>query len=224
LESMGTAQNRKIYARHGASENMFGVSFANLKTLKKKIKQDHSLAVQLWQSANVDAMSLATMIADPQAMDETRAEAWLKGLDYYLLVDLLVGSIVSKTSFAKKKMEEWTHSEDEWISQGGWHLLSHMAMNDDTLTDDYLSSYIHQIEEQIHSAKNRTRHSMNGALISIGIRSEELEKKAIAAAKRIGKVVVDHGETSCKTPDAIAYIKKTKAHRKKKAAGHAHTV
>jgi len=38
-----------------------------------------------------------------------------------------------------------------------------------------------------------------------------LKKEAIAAAGRIGKVEVDHGKTSCKTPDAAAYIKKASA-------------
>jgi hypothetical protein len=32
LEEMGTTQNRKIYARHGVSKTMLGVSFANLNT------------------------------------------------------------------------------------------------------------------------------------------------------------------------------------------------
>ena len=27
LEKLGTAQNRKIYKRHGASDNLYGVSF-----------------------------------------------------------------------------------------------------------------------------------------------------------------------------------------------------
>ena len=45
-----------------------------------------------------------------------------------------------------------------------------------------------------------------------------LTKRALAAATRIGVVDVDHGETSCMTPDARTYIKKTLAHRKKKAA------
>jgi hypothetical protein len=49
---------------------------------------------------------------------------------------------------------------------------------------------------------------MNGALIGIGIAKPALRNKAIAAAKRIGKVEVDHGETNCKTPDAVTYIEK----------------
>jgi hypothetical protein len=66
--------------------------------------------------------------------------------------------------------------------------------------------------------KNRVRDAMNSAVIAIGIRNPKLEKKALAAAKRIGQVEVDHGETSCKTPDATAYIHKTLERRRKKRA------
>lgn len=58
--------------------------------------------------------------------------------------------------------------------------------------------------------------AMNSALIAIGCRNAKLEKLAVAAAKRIGPVEVDHGDTSCKTPDAVAYIAKTWAHRAKR--------
>ena len=58
--------------------------------------------------------------------------------------------------------------------------------------------------------------AMNGALIGIGLRSAGREKKAVAVARRIGVVEVDHGETGCKTPDAAGYIAKTKAHRAKR--------
>jgi hypothetical protein len=134
------------------------------------------------------------------------------------MVDLFVGGIVTKTSFVKKKMEKWIESDGEYIGQAGWQLLSHMAQTDNDIPDEFFEPYIERIEATIHSAKNRTRHSMNGALIGIGMHSDALEIKAIAAAKRIGKVVVDHGDTSCKTPDAIPYIKKARAHKKAKDA------
>ena len=37
--------------------------FANLGKLKKRIKIDHNLALELWNSGNVDSMTLATMVA-----------------------------------------------------------------------------------------------------------------------------------------------------------------
>ena len=57
---------------------------------------------------------------------------------------------------------------------------------------------------------------MNSALIAIGIRNSALESKALSAAKKIGKVDVDHGETSCKTPDAAKYIRKTVERKKQR--------
>ena len=64
----------------------------------------------------------------------------------------------------------------------------------------------------IHAAPNAEREGMNLAVIAIGCRSPGLRKAAIAAAKRIGKVEVDHGDTACKTPDAAEYIEKSWAH------------
>ncbi len=69
------------------------------------------------------------------------------------------------------------------------------------------------------TAQNRkifARHGMTGKVY--GVSYAKLEKKAIAAANRIGKVEVDHGETGCKTPDAVTYIPKAAAHARKKAA------
>lgn len=54
--------------------------------------------------------------------------------------------------------------------------------------------------------------------IVIGLRNDKLEKKAMEIAKKIGKVIVDHGDTNCKTPDAVEYIARTKAYRNKKKA------
>jgi hypothetical protein len=57
---------------------------------------------------------------------------------------------------------------------------------------------------------------MNSALIAIGIRNPKLQKLALAVAKEIGEVEVDHGDTSCKTPDAAEYILKAVNRKAKK--------
>ena len=104
------------------------------------------------------------------------------------------------------------------MSSAGWNLVTNLAQNSETLDDAFFEEKLAQIEAIIHSAPNRTRYAMNNTLICIGCRNKNLEKKAIAAAKRIGPVEVDHGETGCKTPDAVSYIKKTLAHQAKKKA------
>lgn len=217
LKSLGTAQNVKIYKRHGVSGKQFGVSFANLKSLVKQIKKDHALALKLWSTANHDARMLATMIADPEAFDLKALEAWVKDLDNYVISDSFSG-MVARTPHAQKLMTRWTKSNQEWIGRAGWQLLAHMSMNDGQLTTGLLEDYLKVIEAGIHKRKNKTRDAMNSALIAIGIRNKTLEKKAVATARRIGKVEVDHGETSCKTPDAVEYIRKTLERKKARQA------
>ena len=39
LKHFGTEQNRKVYRRHWVGDNQYGVSFANLKAIRKKIKR-----------------------------------------------------------------------------------------------------------------------------------------------------------------------------------------
>ncbi|TCJ82125.1 UNVERIFIED_ORG: 3-methyladenine DNA glycosylase AlkD [Bacillus cereus] len=215
LEEYGTEQNRKIFKNHGAKEPLFGVSFANLKLLKKKIKKDHDLAILLWETKNMDAMTLATMILDPKKVTTAQLNKWVQEVDYYCLMDVLMTAICT-SPIAIERMEEWTKSDDEWIGRAGWSLLANIAIKNKTLHDDFFLPYLEEIKTYIHNEKNRKREAMNRALIAVGVRNESLERQAIETARVIGKVEVDHGETSCKTPDAEAYIKKTKERAEKK--------
>ena len=214
LEKLGTAQNRKVYARHGVGEQMFGVSYANQGKLQKKLKTDHALALQLWDSGIHDARVLATMIADPAALTSRVLDEWSKALDNYVLTDAF-SKMAGQSQYAEQKMRKWIKSKDEWIGTAGWTLVSLLAMRDDKSNNGFLEELVPMIEAKIHQSKNRVRYAMNNALIAIGMRSAKLEKLAIAAAKRIGTVEVDHGETNCKTPEAVAYIKRARARQKR---------
>jgi 3-methyladenine DNA glycosylase AlkD len=217
LRAMGTAQNRKVYRRHGVGRRMFGVSYANLGKLSKAIKVDQELAVRLWDSGNHDACVLATMVADPSRMTSRQLDAWARELDSYVLADAFAG-LVARSGMARRKFEQWRDRKGEFVGQVAWGLLSRLAQSDADLPDHYFEEQLATIEGEVHDRKNRVRYSMNMALIAIGMRGPGLEKKAIAAAKRIGPVEVNHGETGCKTPDPIPYIARAKARRKQKAA------
>ncbi len=215
LEQLGTEQNRKIYKRHGAGENIFGVSFANQYALQKKIKCDQALSDKLWATGNADARILSLLIAAPAQFDLKKLHQRLSGLNYYTLVDMLVSNVAAKAPCAREALKAWMASDDEWIGSAGYGLLSVLLVEGAPFGDEELLGILAFIEANIHKAKNRTRHAMNMALISIGGRNEALKEKAIAAAKRIGKVVVDHGETNCKTPEAVGYIDKMWAHKER---------
>jgi 3-methyladenine DNA glycosylase AlkD len=213
LKAAGSEQTRKTFARHCVNREMFGVKYSDLEKVRKKIKIDHALAEQLWKTGNHDAIILAAMIADPAKASLRFLNAWIKDVDNSLIADALA-KFVGKTSFAVECFEEWRKSKNDSISSTGWMVLRSLV-SDNKTPDGYFEKLLPEIEKGIHSAKNETKATMNGALIAIGGRNANLEKPALAAAARIGKVEVDHGDTACETPDATAYIKKIAARRKK---------
>ncbi len=218
LKAAGTAQNRKVYARHGVQGAMFGVSYAVLGKLAKKIKRDQALAERLWASGNHDARMLAAMVADPEKIRSSTLDAWLRDLDCYPLADAF-GGLVAKTRFVDSKRRVWSRARAEFAGQVGWSLVTSQALKGEGVPNSVFESYLETIEARIGRAKNRVRYSMNNALIAIGMRNAKLEKKALAAARRIGPVEVDHGETGCKTPNAIEYIPRAVARKRQRKSG-----
>ncbi len=216
LQALGTEQTRKTYRRHGATGEVFGVLFSELRKLQKRCGTDQQLADALWAAGIHDTRVLATLIAEPAAMTDAKLEEWVEQVDSYPLVDA-VAELAAKTSTAVQRMKAWIASGREWVTAAGWQVVSILASRGNgDLDDNAYRDYLEQIERTIHSSPNRVRHSMNGALIAIGLRNQELQADALAAAERIGRVVVDHGQTNCKTPDAISYIRRAVLRRSDK--------
>jgi len=223
LAEAGTAQNRKVYARHGIREPMYGCSFAHLKSVAKRIKHDQKLAEQLWDTGNHDCRCLAIMVADPQAIKKSTLAKWGRGVDNGCLSGML-GDLAANTDHAFHFAGAWCESSHEFTSAAGWSAVAVLAMTDDDHGElnELLATCLEAIEQGIHAAPNHTKQAMNGALIAIGGRNAKLKKLALSAAKRIGKVEVDHGETNCKTPDAAGYIAKMWARKDGSKRSSAH--
>jgi hypothetical protein len=160
------------------------------------------------------------MIADPVEIDSREADDWAKDSQHHAhLLGGFLADLVARSECADEKMRAWTKAKDEFTRAAGYYLLASRVKNgDETLSDKACARFLSTIEREIHGSPNRARYSMNTALIAIGTYRPALTAEALKAAKRIGKVEVDHGNTECKTPDAVPYIKKAVA-RKKAAKG-----
>ncbi len=208
LKRLGKPQTAAIYKRHGSGDNVFGVLTSEIAKLQKKINVDHALAQDLWETGNVEARVLALQIADPQQltqadMDGLLADGPVRFLGCYL------SALLSRSPTAEKTMRAWMKSRDEFVREMGYGILSCRLKDDPGLVSDAdAEKVLKTIEKEIHRSPNWARYAMNVALISVGIYKPDLRKEAIEAAQRIGKVEVDHGETNCKTPDAVSYIEK----------------
>lgn len=207
LEKGGSEPTRTTYARHGATGAMFGVRFGDLFGLMKTIGVDHALARELWATGNVDARNLAMKIADPAEITPAELDRWTVENPMPMCA-LYIATLAVESGHGRSRLKEWLGASDERLRAMGWTLLARLADLDAEFPDDELVRRLGEIETSIHSAPNRVRAEMNRALISIGGRSPALRKAAGAAAKRIGRVTVDHGDTACKTADAVETIEK----------------
>ncbi|GJM14840.1 MAG: hypothetical protein DHS20C13_01670 [Thermodesulfobacteriota bacterium] len=210
LEGCGNEQTKKIYLRHGAHEPLYGVKIADLKKLVKRIKTNHTLALELYDTGNSDAMYLAGLIADADIVSRDDLRKWAKAAYWYMLSEYTVAGLAADSPHGWKLGIEWINSDQEMMESAGWSTLSNWISitPDEMLHKDAISEFMQLVTEYIGQSKNRVRYTMNGFIIAVGSYFKPLSSEAIEIAHQIGKVEVDMGGTACKVPLAEEYIKK----------------
>ena len=210
LEKLGSAQTKKTLMRHGAPEPIFGVKVGDLKPIQKRIKKNYELALELFATGNSDAQYLAGLIADESRMTKSDLNKWAREAKWYMISDFAVAWVASESPHALDLGMKWIDSKKERIASAGWCTLSsYCSVTPDEAIDlKVFKALLKRVVEEIHDEKNEVRHVMNGFVIALGSFVEPLHEDALKAAKKIGSVAVDHGETACKTPMASEYLAK----------------
>jgi 3-methyladenine DNA glycosylase AlkD len=213
LKKKGDAQTRKTYARHGAPPDMLGVKIGDLKVIAKKIKGNQALACELYETGNPDAMYLAGMVADGSKMPKKQLEGWANGATWHMLSEYTVPGVASESEHARELALKWIRSKKESIASGGWCTYAGLVATrpDEELDLAEIQGLLDQIVKEIHTAPNHVRYTMNSFVIAVAAYVKPLLKRAKEAAKAIGTVAVDMGDTSCKVPQGLAYIEKIEA-------------
>ena len=213
LKKKGDAQTRKTFARHGAPAGTLGVKIGELKTIAKKIKGNQVLACQLYETGVADAMYLAGIVADGSQMSKKQLDDWAKGATWHMLSEYTVPGVAAESPYAHELAMKWINAKKESIAAGGWCTYAGIVATkpDDELDLSEIEDLLKQVAGHIHKAPNQVRSTMNAFVIAVGSYVKPLLKQAKAAAKTIGAVSVDMGDTACKVPLASAYIEKVES-------------
>ncbi|MDX2362839.1 MAG: DNA alkylation repair protein [Crocinitomicaceae bacterium] len=208
LESKGSEQTRKIYTKHGAPDNFFGVKVADVKPIFKKEKNNHELALELYATGNSDAQYLAGLIADAKKFSKEDLTKWANEAGWYMISEYAVAWNVAENPMCMEICKEWIDSDDIKLQESGWASLSaHLIVTpNEDLDKPYLESLVGRVEKEIHSAANRVKYCMNGFIIALGGAFADLTESCKEAGDRIGRVEVFMGETSCKVPVIRPYL------------------
>lgn len=213
LKKLADPQTKKTMLRHGAVEPIWGVKIGEMKKIQKKTKTNHALALELFDTGIYDAAYFAGMIADEKAVTKKELQHWVETAPSQRISAWIVTGLAAESPHGLEMAFKWIESPTEFIASVGWGTLAGIAghLPDDQLPLDKFRKLIARVEKEIQKAPNEIRYKMNSFLIAVGGGIPSLSDEALAAAKRIGKVECDMGDTACKVPEAPAYIEKIKS-------------
>lgn len=184
LKSLGDAARRAHNTRAGAPDNQFGVKLGDLRTLAKEIKTDHDLALSLWETGNVDAQLLATLIIKPRSLSADELDVLTRSTTCAQVADWLNSYVVAQHPEKDALREKWMKARDRWSARAGWSLTaSRINQGDDGLD---LSALLARIEKDMPKAAPEVQWTMNNTLAAIGIHHAPLRKRAVAIGEKIG--------------------------------------
>lgn len=211
LEALGSESIRKVLRKHGAQDPFFGVRIGDMKPIVKRIKVNYQLALDLYDTGNYDAMYLAGLIADDARMTRRDLSNWAKHAQSGHCGST-VPWVAAGSSVGIEMAREWIDAKDDKLASIGWSTWCSLLalIPNEKLDLSELKKLLDRVQKTIHQAPDNVRYAMNMFVISLAIYVGELRVAAIAAAKKIGTVEVDMGDTSCQVPFALDYIERAR--------------
>lgn len=211
LKKKGSAQTLRTFARHGAPEGkMYGVKVADMKLILRKIRGNQQLALDLYATGNGDAQYLAGLAADGSKMSKKELETWAKTACWQMVSEYSVPWVASENPAGRSLALKWMKSKDEKIASTGWATYSSILGThpDEELDLGEIDELLATVVREIHKAPARVAYTMNNFVICAACFVKPMLVRAKAAAKKIGAVEIDMGDTCCQVPFAPDYIAK----------------
>jgi 3-methyladenine DNA glycosylase AlkD len=204
LEALGSEKMREFNMKRGAGANQFGIKLGDIRTLANKIKANHSLALQLWNTENIDARLLATLIMDPKKLSQDELETMVKSEKYTQVADWLYANVIKVYPDTESLRAAWMHSDDTMCARAGWSLTSGCVTRNPDVLD--ISKLLDRIESEMPGAAPEVQWTMNTALAQIGIRFPEHRARALAIGERLGIYRDYPVSKGCTSPFAPIWI------------------
>lgn len=186
LKSLRNEENIKGMARFGINpENTLGVSIPVLRSLAKSFKNQHELALKLWDSGIHEVRILASMVDDHRKLTGRQMEKWAFEFDSWDVCDQVCMNLFEKSPLAWEKAVEWHKRQEEFIKRAGFVLMARLAFTDKKSPDERFYPFLEYIQTESEDSRNMVKKAVNWALRQIGKRNYELNLKAVAMCEKI---------------------------------------
>jgi 3-methyladenine DNA glycosylase AlkD len=184
LESLADPARRKHNTKWGAPDNQFGVKLGDIRKVAKKLKTDHPLALELWDTGNLEAQLVACLIIEPTSLSAKDLDTLTRSTTCSHVADWFNAYVVAKHPETDALRDKWMKAKDRWAARAGWNLTA--SRINKGATDLDLPALLDRIEKEMPKAKPEVQWTMNNTLGAIGIKHAKHRKRAVAIGEKIG--------------------------------------
>ncbi|MBP1644391.1 MAG: hypothetical protein H6Q03_3060 [Acidobacteria bacterium] len=204
LKALGDEKVRARNRRNGAGENQFGVQLGAIRKLAAKIEADRALALELWETGNVDARLLAILLLKPEDLSRAELDRMVRSADFPQLADWLSSYVVKEHPEKEALRQVWMEDDDPWAARAGWSLTAGRVARSPEGLD--LPALLDRIEAEMAGAAAPAQWTMNTCLATIGIHFPEHRKRALAIGEKLGVYRDYPVSKGCTSPFAPIWI------------------
>lgn len=190
LRLLGDEKTKAKYLKDGCDTDLFGVKVGDLKKLikKYKINNNNSLAIELIETKNFDAMYLGFLIMKPSQIDKELFIKWSEYTKYYRIrIHSLAYGVAEHQEF--QFFIDYFKNLKSDVNQSIYYaILAGRVIIDPEYNPEELRVIAHYISNQINSeayiSMPMTRVEMHSLIGYIGIQVKSLSLEMIAISEK----------------------------------------
>lgn len=184
LEALGNESRRKHNTKAGAPSNQFGVMLGDVRKVAKKLEPSRELAFELWETGNLEAQLVATLLMKPKELSADELDRLTRSTTCAQVADWLNSYVVAQHPDKDTLRDKWMKSKERWTLRAGWNLTaSRITKSADGLDLDALFA---RIKKELPKAAPEVQWTMNMALGNLGIHHPEFRARVLAFGEKLG--------------------------------------
>jgi len=172
--------------------------------MAKKIEADHTLAMALWETGNIDAQYLAVLLLRRRDLSAKDLNRMVRSVTFEWVADWLANYVVKQHPDKEALRQEWMATNDRWAARAGWSLTAERVVKRPEGLDP--SGLLDRIEFETGDADSVVQWTMNSTLAEIGVHFPRLRKRAIAIGEKLGIYRGYPVSKGCTSPFAPIWI------------------
>ena len=179
--------NRGIYYKVN-----YGVTITELKEIAEPYKNDHELALLLYQQDIRECKVMASIIDDPKKVTIKQMDIWAQGFTNPEIVEQTCTNLFWKSEFGLSKSIEWCLSANELLIKAGLILIGRIAMSKEIIKDIVFEPYIDIIDGYNNSTIAVNKNNIEFALRQIARRNNTHKQEVLTLAKKMSTSDNEH--------------------------------